>query len=308
MDITSIIQCNYCKSFFKTQQNLIKHEYFSKTCKEIRKNIKYESIKLLKNKNNDLETELNTYIENNIKKINIQLEFQKQIDEKNKKLEFELQYQKDLENKIKKTQEINLEIEQKLKKILEDNEKKLKEQLETNKKINLLKINLENDIKKILNNNNDQLHENLKNRIKELLNSFNLNGNEICNNNIINISNVFDPIIETIYGDIVIKIIDFINNFLSNNKITNENIMYIIIELMKFIEIYDIENVDKKEIVIYSLKKYINENINKVEEYNNINILINKYLNHIIDIIISIDSKKNKIRNKFIFKPFLKKK
>jgi hypothetical protein len=384
---TPSVQCEYCKTFLKNQTNLIKHQYSSKTCREIRKNIADNSIELLKTQNNELESELKKLIEDNVKKINYELEFQRQMDEKEKKMQLQLQYQKDLENKIKETQQKNLEIESELKKILQENETKLNEQLEANKKIESLKINLQKDIKIIIENNANEMHKTFQLKIQQIIdqmekkdiitntispdtnivntispdtnivntipsdinyintmpsdtNDVNIDSNspehstrssssnetenmdEIKNtttelqlkmlNNFLLKSNsssktlpvneakteeLFDPSLENEYGEIINKILSHINVFLSDKKINTGNVMYVIIEMMKFIENYYIKNGDKKEIVIYCIKKFMNLNDDQVDDFEDIILLINKFVGDIIDIAISIDSKKTKIKN-----------
>jgi hypothetical protein len=371
-DSQSSIQCEYCKSTLKNQTNLIKHQFSSKSCKEIRKNMADNSTELLKVKNDELQNQLQKLIEDTSKKINIEVEFQKQIEDKYKKIQIELQYQEDLENNIKKNREKNLEIEMELKKMLEENQQKLKDQLHTNKKIESLKINLEDDIKIILNNNVSEMHKQFKLKIDEILQNKTDSNIVVENNNSVSISeddksisiseddksvsiseddnsvstsednveppnrdelhlqmlkkfagssgtedmlknvkpseiveNVFDSVLENQYGDIINKIISHISSFLSDKKISPNNIMYIIIEMMKFIDNYYIKNVDKKELVIYGIKKFMNINQEQVEEFQDIIFLINKFIGDIIDIAISIDSKKTKIKNiKSCFIPF----
>ena len=78
---------------------------------------------------------------------------------------------------------------------------------------------------------------------------------------------------------------------LSNLTLDSSNISKVIIELMQFIGNFDVKNSDKKNIVIYVLKKYIENNSVLIHAEEMI-----KLLPHLIDIFTMIDARKIKIK------------
>ena len=91
-----------------------------------------------------------------------------------------------------------------------------------------------------------------------------------------------------------------LNLLLSDYEMNNKNILYIIIQLFKFLNV-SICNIplDKIKIIInYVLKNYITNNNNIDDEY--LKIFINKYLEHYIDILLSINNNEISIKNKKI--------
>lgn len=78
---------------------------------------------------------------------------------------------------------------------------------------------------------------------------------------------------------------------LGDKKLDLSNIINIVIDLMKFIDYFNIVNKNKKEIILYTIKKYFNQIDN--------NEIHNQFLDMLpsmIDMFISIDKKKIKIR------------
>jgi len=78
---------------------------------------------------------------------------------------------------------------------------------------------------------------------------------------------------------------------LGDKKLDISNIINIVIDLMKFIDYFNIVNKNKKEIILYTIKKYFNQ-----IDYNEIHNQFFDVLPSIIDMFISIDKKKIKIR------------
>jgi hypothetical protein len=92
------------------------------------------------------------------------------------------------------------------------------------------------------------------------------------------------------------KIYNHLKIIISTKSINSNNIVYILTELMKFIEIFKIKGVDKKTIILATLKKFLIDENYKEEE---IDFIINKICNEFIDILISIDKRKITIKKKF---------
>ena len=99
--------------------------------------------------------------------------------------------------------------------------------------------------------------------------------------------------------EITNKIYDHLKLSLVDQKLTISNITYIIVDLMKFIENYQIENSSKKEIIISIIEKYIFQNVDNIENVDVIKIFIESIPN-LIDIYKSIDTKKITIKLKKI--------
>lgn len=82
-------------------------------------------------------------------------------------------------------------------------------------------------------------------------------------------------------------------NSIYDKNISSTNIISYVILLMKIISTFpEIENVNKKKLVIFSLKKFVELNVIDDEEKNMLTSLIDNVLPSIIDTICSIDSKK----------------
>ena len=223
------------------------------------------------------------------------------------------------EHKIQ-DQNTQKEIFEKYKNIQDENiNKNLIIENELNDLINNKEIGLDHKliIKKILNDIKD-IKKNNENKIKKISSTI----NTVQSKKIINESNskydnsnskydnsgVFENV-ETgenndeylkEYEDIINKLIYHLNLLLSDYEMNNKNILYIIIQLFKFLNV-SICNIplDKIKIIInYVLKNYITNNNNIDDEY--LKIFINKYLEHYIDILLSINNNEISIKNKKI--------
>ena len=286
----------------------------------IRKKIeeKNEKLKIEQEYQNELESKIDT-----LKKQNTEIEFQlqKKIEETTKNLKIN----ETLNEKIKESSKL-IEFENNLKQIIQNNIINLQSNLELkiedlitiiNKEIYSDNINKQNDnttiestIEPVIESTIEPTiepsieHTSLDVPIVEPM-KFKLNFDEMKNNISINSINIDDYSLEQSYGVIIDKILSHIKLFMSEKDISTKNILYIIVELMKFIENYNIKNLDKKEIVIYSLKKFINLNGDSVIEPDEILLFINKFISDLIDISISIDNKKIRIKykNKSCFVP-----
>lgn len=92
------------------------------------------------------------------------------------------------------------------------------------------------------------------------------------------------------------KIYNHLKIILSSKSINANNIIYIVTELMKFIEIFKIKGVDKKTIILATLRKFLTDEKYTEEQ---IDFIIDIICKELIDILISIDKRKITIRKNF---------
>ena len=85
---------------------------------------------------------------------------------------------------------------------------------------------------------------------------------------------------------------------LQDQKINNETLMYIVVELMKFMNNYQIKGKDKKNSILFILKNFINTNNNDINNKEDILIFVDKFLNEFVNIISAIGDKKIRIKQK----------
>ena len=85
---------------------------------------------------------------------------------------------------------------------------------------------------------------------------------------------------------------------LQDQKISNNTLMYIIIELMKHMNNYSIKGKDKKECILFILKNFVNTNNRDISNKEDILLFIDKFLDNFIDIISLISDKKIRIKIK----------
>jgi hypothetical protein len=170
--------------------------------------------------------------------------------------EYEIQEDDDIENKVENNVKINTYVQDINTKYIELNKEKNEIQ------DTLLKLAEEEKNKYINNNDNNDINDND-------LNEF------------ITIEN---------------KIYNHLKLILSSKSINANNIIYIVTELMKFIEIFRIKGVDKKTIILATLRKFLTDENYTPEQ---IDFIINIICKELIDILISIDKRKIIIRKNF---------
>ena len=85
---------------------------------------------------------------------------------------------------------------------------------------------------------------------------------------------------------------------LQDQKINNETLMYIVVELMKYMNNYQIKGKDKKNSILFILKNFINTNNNDISNKEDILIFIDKFLDEFVNIISAISDKKIRIKQK----------
>jgi hypothetical protein len=95
------------------------------------------------------------------------------------------------------------------------------------------------------------------------------------------------------------KLYSYLSKILTNDTITKDNIIYLVINLMQVVDTYKIKGQEKKELTISVLKLFIQNNIGDLsDDFNsdtnkNRNLLISyieNFLPSIIDILISMET------------------
>ena len=88
-----------------------------------------------------------------------------------------------------------------------------------------------------------------------------------------------------------------------NSKISTSDIIKCIIYLMQMVEEYNINGINKKDIVLSTMKNIILEYKNNIHDYEYIENFINTILPSLIDTIISLDKKDKYIKIENVIKP-----
>lgn len=85
---------------------------------------------------------------------------------------------------------------------------------------------------------------------------------------------------------------------LQDQKINNDTLMYIIVELMKHMNNYQIKGQDKKSSILFILRNFINTNNGDIINREDIKIFTDKYLEEFINIVSALSDKKIRIKLK----------
>jgi len=85
---------------------------------------------------------------------------------------------------------------------------------------------------------------------------------------------------------------------LQDQKINNDTLMYIIVELMKHMNNYQIKGQDKKSSILFILRNFINTNNGDIINKEDIKIFTDKYLEEFINIVSALSDKKIRIKLK----------
>ena len=81
-------------------------------------------------------------------------------------------------------------------------------------------------------------------------------------------------------------------NAIYSKSIDSSNIISYTVLLMKIIDVYkNIDNVDKKKLVVFVLTKYVELNVTNTDESQILNAFIENILPNVIDTLISLDNK-----------------
>jgi len=102
---------------------------------------------------------------------------------------------------------------------------------------------------------------------------------------------------------VVEKLVDDASNIIGNGVISHSNIITILLRFMQTVEKYkDMDGDQKKNLVLYVLNRYIEENVNNDTKATELKLLVNLTLPTLIDTFIAIDRKKIIIKTKNFFK------
>lgn len=203
-------------------------------------------------------------------------------------------------NDLIKNSEITLENKLMIKNILNDiktlkktNETKFKKLDNVIQNNNILKNKYDefsfNDKNIIIDNKNKIIDYN--NEIIENKNEIEIT--ELKNENIYLYEDISNDLKE--YKELIENVKAHLNILLSDNTMSNKNILSIVIDLFKFINNYKIPVDITKQIIVYILKNYIKNN-KIIDDY--IDIFIDKYIENYINILIKIINKEIILKNK----------
>ena len=153
---------------------------------------------------------------------------------------------------------------------------------------------LKNELQK-LKQDDEELGTNTKVLEKDKLQYFKEKYNINSENNIIK-NHIQDKINVNSEIQIEDEIYKELKSILSGDKnMLYTNLIYIITQLMKFVENFNLEGTDKKTIIIESIEKFLTmENMNSPE----LTVILNKVCPELIDILLLVDKRKIIIRKK----------
>ena len=320
------IICKFCNKSFNTKSYLVRHQNTAKYCIEIQKNMDVnktvnmsdDELDKLK-KDNEVE-KLKKEIEklknpkvlepkedNEVEKLKKEIEKlkeQKVVEPKEdnevEKLKKEIEKLKEPkvlepkeDNEVEKLKkEIEKLKEQKVLEPKEDNEvEKLKKEIEKLKEPKVVEPKEDNEVEKLKKEIEKLKQENLNLKVQKIEEKIDNKQKSDDHQPKVLYDNFLTKITNKIYDHLKLSLVD--------QKLTISNITYIIVDLMKFIENYQIENSSKKEIIISIIEKYIFQNVDNIENVDVIKIFIESIPN-LIDIYKSIDTKKITIKLKKI--------
>ena len=104
--------------------------------------------------------------------------------------------------------------------------------------------------------------------------------------------------IKSINEDMENKLLYHLVVLLQDQQINTNTLMYIIVELMRFMNNYDIEGEDKKSSIMYILEKFVDSNEEYIENKEDIKKFIYTFSSEFINIISAISDKKIRIKIK----------
>jgi hypothetical protein len=104
--------------------------------------------------------------------------------------------------------------------------------------------------------------------------------------------------IKSIDEDMENKLLYHLVVLLQDQQINTDTLMYIIVELMRFMNNYDIKGEDKKSYILYILEKFIDTNEDYIENKEDIKKFIYTFSNEFINITSAISDKKLRIKVK----------
>lgn len=317
-------ECEYCKNKFKKEAYLSKHQKNTKYCLSIQEKNKnsqdereveeFEPIKI--NIVSDLEKKrLNeiheSFLEFEDSKLKLENEYNTNISNILEKQDLKNnidEYYSIEKNKINKLQNLyslfeknKLSIEEKYENLILEENKNWKEELKE-EKIKELESNFDLIKNKI--NNLIDISEDIDDT-QDILNQFIFNLNEHLNLNESETESEGEDkkltYVEDNYipnKDIENKLLYHLIVLLQDQKLNKDTLMYIIVELMKYINNFNIKGKEKKSYILYILRNFIDTNEDDIENKEDMKSFLTIFSNDFIDIISAISDKKIRIKLK----------
>ena len=320
-------ECEYCKNKFKKETYLLKHQKNAKYCLSIQKG-KEKLLKKIEVVQSDIISELEKKKLNQIHDSFLEFE--------NSKLELENEYNTNISNilekqnlknnieeyysieksKIDKLQELyalfeknKFSIEEKYQNLIFEENKNWKDDL---KKEKIKELESSFDLIKNKINNLIDTSEDVD-KSQDKLNQFIFNLNEYLALNESEVSEVVVPegvseVSEVSESEVVDytppnndlenKLLYHLIVLLQEQKLSKDNLLYIIVELMKYINNFDVKGTDKKSFILYILKNFIDTNEDDIQNKEDMKRFLTIFSNDFVDIVSAISDKKLRIKLK----------
>jgi hypothetical protein len=99
-------------------------------------------------------------------------------------------------------------------------------------------------------------------------------------------------------NDLENKLLYHLIVLLQEQKLSKDNLLYIIVELMKYINNFDVKGTDKKSFILYILRNFIDTNEDDIENKEDMKRFLTIFSNDFVDIVSAISDKKLRIKIK----------
>jgi len=99
-------------------------------------------------------------------------------------------------------------------------------------------------------------------------------------------------------NDVENKLLYHLIVLLQEQKLSKDNLLYIIVELMKYINNFDVKGTDKKSFILYILKNFIDTNEDDIQNKEDMKRFLTIFSNDFVDIVSAISDKKLRIKLK----------
>jgi len=99
-------------------------------------------------------------------------------------------------------------------------------------------------------------------------------------------------------NDLENKLLYHLIVLLQEQKLSKDNLLYIIVELMKYINNFDVKGTDKKSFILYILKNFIDTNEDDIQNKEDMKRFLTIFSNDFVDIVSAISDKKLRIKLK----------
>lgn len=99
-------------------------------------------------------------------------------------------------------------------------------------------------------------------------------------------------------NDVENKLLYHLIVLLQEQKLSKDNLLYIIVELMKYINNFDVKGTDKKSFILYILRNFIDTNEDEIQNKEDMKRFLTIFSNDFVDIVSAISDKKLRIKLK----------